>query len=173
MGQDKASLLVDGLPLAERTARLLSSCCAKVTVLGRDPIEGFGFQADSQTFGGPRRALDAFQPTLPLVFVVSCDMPRFSPAIVSALHASIGEKDAAAPILDGYPQPLCALYRASILCQPAEGEDSMMALLRRIDYVALTPEQLKPFGVEPDHLKSCNTKQELDALLLTPYDLQQ
>ncbi|HET6645645.1 MAG TPA: molybdenum cofactor guanylyltransferase [Fimbriimonadales bacterium] len=160
MGTDKASLVINGEPIAARTARILAEECVNVTVLGREPIEGFAFQSDPEPFPGPRRALDEFAPEFPFVFAASCDMPFFRAQVVTLLRDEIGQSDAAIPSVGGFLQPLCALYRAQSL-GPFEGESSMMSLLRRLEVAVLDAGRLVSLGVDPEWIRSFNTPEEL------------
>ncbi len=164
MGTDKASLKIEGECLAERTARLLGEHCAKVTILGRTPVTGYSFQLDTESFRGPRRVLDVCQTSLPFVFVASCDMPRFSPSIVFALRKKIADYDASIPVVDGFDQPLCALYKSSVLGHPVEGEDSMRALIQKLRIVRMTSEDFSYLNVDIEALRSCNTMEEFVGL---------
>lgn len=159
MGIDKASLEIDGKTIGERTASILAEYCHRVTVLGKDPILGYEFQLDSEVHGGPRRALDGFKPTAPFTFVASCDMPLFSGAIVPVLFAQMGTFDAAIPQFFGRGQTLCALYKSQVL-GPAGGEQNMKSLENRIRCHYLNEETLLSLGVDPIHLRNCNTLEE-------------
>jgi molybdopterin-guanine dinucleotide biosynthesis protein A len=166
MGRDKATLLVEGTPQAERLLAALKSIGQPVTVLGRQALEGAAFLSDEEEFGGPLSALARFVPSEERVFVLSCDLPLFDPRTVEGLRSHLGDADAAVPILDGWRQPLCALYRARSFSRLpgllAEGRRSLMAWLDRIDVVEVEPAKL---GVDPICLRSANTPEELESLL--------
>lgn len=114
MGAPKAELLVEGMPVSHRIVRELSKVVAKITVLGKSPLEGCEFLADAEEFEGPLVALSRFRPSAEFVFVSSCDLPLFDGRLVGELLGRMGEEDAVIPEYGGRLQPLCALYRARV-----------------------------------------------------------
>jgi molybdenum cofactor guanylyltransferase len=115
MGRDKASIEVDGVPMAQRIARELFSLGIPVTAAGRAPLEGCEFLPDAEEYAGPMAALARFRPERRFVMVVSCDLPAFHGGVVLRLREILRGYDAAVPMRDGRLQPLCALYRAEAL----------------------------------------------------------
>lgn len=164
MGLDKASMVYEGSPLGVRTANALATVVEQVTVLGREPIEGFPFVADRERQAGPLSALSAFVPEADLIFVCSCDMPHFHPGIVEVLASALGDADAAVPQRAGIRQPTCALYRRSafeaIGAVQEEGKQSLMGWLDRLQCVRLDEEALRRAGLDPVHFLSFNTPEE-------------
>jgi molybdopterin-guanine dinucleotide biosynthesis protein A len=156
MGTDKASLMVGGVPLAVKIARALAEAGAEVTVLGREPIDGYRFQPDETPHSGPLVALASFRPAEEFVFVSSCDLPLFTSSVVSTLRGEIRDYDAAVPLLEERLQPLCALYRASSLLvasqMVAAGETRIMRWLDRLN-IRTVPELVGARNVNtPDEL---------------------
>lgn len=113
MGQDKARLPLGGQPAALALAHRLATVCEPVTLLGIDLPGPFSCLPDATPGSGPLAALAGFAPSRPLVFVLSCDVPRFDARLIAQLGERLGEADAALPLVDGRIQPLCGLYRAS------------------------------------------------------------
>lgn len=165
MGNDKAKLLVQGEEQGARIVRLLSANGFPVTVLGREPINGARFVPDVHTFGGPLEALRAFEPTEDFVFVASCDLPRFDPAIVEILGSRIGEFQAATPKVDGYLQPLCTLYQATSFERLALDFDCPMAWLRSLVPVVIGESDLREGGIDPASVRGANTRVEFEEAL--------
>lgn len=169
MGKDKAHLNVDGEVLAERIARNLRDHCSRVTVLGREPLVGCAFLADAEEFAGPLVALSRFTPTADLIFVASCDLPRFDGQIIPFLIPLLKGAQAVLPQNDGHVQPLCTVYTANawISLQEAvrEGKKSLMAWLERIQYRTVTPEELAKAGFDPRAFQGANSPEELAELL--------
>lgn len=172
MGTDKASLLVDGVSLGVRTAELLSNVTQKVSILGREPIEGYDFHEDTQAFAGPLLALGRYIPEARLVFVCSCDLPLFDPKLVTMLADRIESHPsvmAVVPYLDDRLQPLAAIYRAEafglISTVRAEGRNSMMAWLEAIWVERVEAEELLAAKVDPRSLTSADTPDLLFKLL--------
>ena len=165
MGRDKASLPVDGEGQAARIVRLLREAGVPTTALGREPVSGAAFLADDETVRGPLDALRRFRPAAPFAFVLSCDLPRFDAGLVAFLASRIGNADAVAPFVDGFRQPMVALYRASAFeWIPAAG--CPMDWLRALDDVRIVDEaELVAGGVHPDATRGANTPEELEALM--------
>ena len=97
MGEDKAAILVDGIPQALRIVQAISSMGIPITVLGRKPIDGHGFLPDAEEFAGPLAALSRFTPQADAVFVCSCDLPLFDARIIEVLAANLSGAFAAVP----------------------------------------------------------------------------
>ena len=168
MGEDKASLLIEGVPLAERIVSTLLAAGLPVTVLGRSPVQRAAFIEDAKDYAGPLSALAAFAPSAEFVQVLSCDLPLFDPGIVSLLRGEIGEMDAAVPVVGGYRQPLAAMYRASafdiVSAILESGRQSMMAWLGALKSVEVLEDRLRADGIDPRSLTGVNTPQELASL---------
>lgn len=50
-----------------------------------------------------------------LTFVVACDMPHVAPGLVSHLLCAAADADIVVPVIRGYYEPLCAVYRTTCL----------------------------------------------------------
>lgn len=169
MGEDKAKLLIDGMPLAERVASSLTNAGLRVTVLGREPLKGCGFIRDDEEFGGPLAALTRFKPAEEFVFVCSCDLPLFDARLASLLREKIGGAHAAVPVVNGFRQPLAALYRGSAFDRiadvlPQEGSCPMM-WLRGLEPVEVSEAEIAAAGIDPQCAQGANTKEELRQML--------
>jgi molybdopterin-guanine dinucleotide biosynthesis protein A len=166
MGTDKARLPVDGLPQAKRIVNLLLSRGLSVTVLGREPVEGADFFADRVEFAGPLAALCQYAPRTAYVFVASCDLPRFDPAIVELLRRKIGAASAAVPVVDEFRQPFCALYSAQAFQKLKEIEDACaMGWLDALEAQLVTETELSEACVDPRAARGANTPEEFAAAL--------
>lgn len=168
MGSDKASLLLDGMPIVERTARMLREAGMLVAVLGGRPVPNARYRADGEVFGGPLAALAGFRPERPFVFVASCDIPALHPCVPLGLRRAIGEADAAVPLVAGRAQPLCALYRADAFAKSADlhrsGERRIMRWLDSLDVRSLDESALVAVGIAPFRTCGANTPEEWDRL---------
>ncbi|CAN5355236.1 molybdenum cofactor guanylyltransferase [soil metagenome] len=169
MGADKSKIEVSGATLASRIAGELSRHCSHVTVLGRESLPEFGFIPDAEDFAGPLVALSRFVPTADLVFVVSCDLPRFDGRLVPALESWLARADAVMPEEDGKRQPLCALYRAdawsNLHAAVGMGKRSLMAWLEHLDVRTVNSSQIARFGIDRLAFRGANSPEELVALL--------
>ena len=169
MGKNKASILIDGVPQAQRIADSLHAEGIRVTVLGRDPLPGHQFLRDADDFAGPLSALARFEVAEDAVFVCSCDLPLFDSKIVTVLSAAIGKKDVAAPLVNGYRQPLCALYRshafAKISSVLAQKGACAMRWLDGLESITIGEEQLRESALDPQCAQGANTFEEFERML--------
>lgn len=163
MGEEKASMRVDGVPIAERLAGELPT----VTVLGRSPVAGAEFLEDAEEYAGPLACLRRFVPRAERVFVLSCDVVLFRSSLVYAFGSVMGDDDAVLPVWDGFDQPLCGLYRASAFEALREHPD----LARVRDWTAmlrvkrLDGDALEAMGISPLWVQSANTPEDFQRLL--------
>lgn len=169
MGRDKAGLVVDGQPLVERLVAQFQSIGWGITVLGRTPVAGASFIEDSDDYAGPLSCLRRFVPSQKFVFVASCDLVCFNPALVLRFREAIGDYDAVMPTLDGFDQTLCALYHSRAL--DALGREESTTRVR--DWIAnlhvlrLGISELAELGVDRKWVQSANTPEEFQKLLLS------
>jgi len=119
MGRDKALLEFDGLPQAERAARLLETCCSEVLLsarpgqdrqaLGRPVLEDRFLD-----FGPAGGILSALEERLEAAWLVlGCDLPFVTPELLAALLAGRDLWRPATAFRDpasGLPEPLCAVW---------------------------------------------------------------
>ena len=169
MGSSKARLLVHGKPMAERIAAGLHEHVSKVTVLGREPIDGCDFLADQEDYAGPLVALSRFVPRADIVFVVSCDLPRFDGKLVDVLVSLLDGAQAVVPELDGHRQPLCAIYDArawdTLHEVIGEGQKGLMSWLDRIECHVVHSNKLARLGIDERSLEGANTPDEFAHLI--------
>jgi molybdopterin-guanine dinucleotide biosynthesis protein A len=171
MGCDKAAMLVQGRPMAERIVSELLAAGLPVTALGR-PVMGADWIEDSKQNAGPLMALSGFMPRNRSVFVCSCDLPLFDRRLPGVLTRSIEGFQAAVPVIEGMPQPLCALYDGSCWSRLHstldEGRRSMMAWLEAISWKPITAEVIGAHGIDPFSVIGVNTPEEL-ILRMSPF----
>ncbi|HTO09650.1 MAG TPA: molybdenum cofactor guanylyltransferase [Myxococcota bacterium] len=142
MGRDKATLELDGVPLALRVANALGRCLGRVRLVAKDDaLRALGRDVivdrhpERAALVGVAAALAACE--APAVLVAACDLPHLDPRVVLALCALApvdGPADVIAPVGAHGPEPLCAIYRARLLPELerriARGEFALQALLR-------------------------------------------
>lgn len=168
MGRDKATLLVDGVPLARRVAdALLAAGAAEVVCVGGDPAElapvlGIEVVADplgEGPLGGIAVALARF-PDADLIAVLGCDLVAVSSvavrAVLAALEADPGA-DVAVPVVDGVRQAMHAVWRPRVAGfvthALAAGDRSVQSVLDRLavaDVTGLDPAWLRDADVPAD-----------------------
>jgi molybdopterin-guanine dinucleotide biosynthesis protein A len=120
MGQDKAAMLLAGLPLLAHMLGKLQAAGVSGRVAGAS-IPGFPayiFAADARPGCGPVSGVATALrlSRTPLVLVLGIDLPLLSVSLLMALleRARITQAAATIPRALGRPQPLCAVYRAEL-----------------------------------------------------------
>ena len=156
MGRDKASLIIDGITLLDRSARVLRAAGAElVAVSGSRP----GGIPDRFEAAGPLGGLASAVPFLPdgRWLVVPVDMPRLC---AEALSPLLGVESGAAR-WGGHPLPMCLDLDDTVrnlieglMALPAS-ERSPSTLLARLDAVTLPVD-----GLDTRWLVNCNTPDE-------------
>jgi molybdopterin-guanine dinucleotide biosynthesis protein A len=120
MGRDKATLTIDGMPMAARVAEALRLAGAEpVLAVGGNQAAlealGLAWVADRYPGEGPLGGiLSAFAAAghEAVVAVVATDLPALEASVVQALVAALGTRDVA--VAGGErPEPLCAVWRVS------------------------------------------------------------
>jgi molybdopterin-guanine dinucleotide biosynthesis protein A len=172
MGRDKATLVVEGLALARRTASLLEAVASPLAEVGPGH-SGLAVVAEDPPGQGPLAALAAGAWYLDRLghagpaIVLATDLPRLTAGLVDLL-ASFPCPGSVVPIDGGRPQPLCARYSPSALRKAQElvtaGERSMTALLQQVPVTWLEPADWQAAAGRPDALIDVDTPEDLAAL---------
>jgi molybdopterin-guanine dinucleotide biosynthesis protein A len=126
LGQDKALLELAGIPLLVRVMERLQSMCDDIIIAGqletRMLLPGARIVGDllagSGALGGIHSGLSASR--TPYSLVVACDMPFLSTSLLRYMIRQIGVHDDGAPDvviprINGYTEPLHALYSCRCL----------------------------------------------------------
>jgi molybdenum cofactor guanylyltransferase len=150
MGADKATLAVEGVPMAARVARALHDAGAgEVACVGGDleALRGLGLDAvadaypDEGPLAGVITALAWAQQ--PIVVVAPCDLVSPSADVLRALVEGLrgSDADAAVPLVDGHWRPLPVALRATargpLLDAFAQRERAVHRAMARLELVAV------------------------------------
>ena len=180
MGVDKASLVIDGRTLLQRTVDALEGVASEVAIVlapGREPpavhsSHPVRFAADAVEGEGPligiAAGLDAVQ--APVAIVVGCDMPYLRTALLRLLaeRASAGRR-LVVPLHEGRAQPLCSAWRtdavAVIRAHIEAGDRAIMAVAADLDAERLPPEQYAEADPDGRSFINLNTPEEFQAAL--------
>jgi molybdopterin-guanine dinucleotide biosynthesis protein A len=114
MGRDKSGLIVDGVTLAERTARLLLSVVETAVEVGPG-VSGLSSTREEPLGEGPLVAIAEGRRALRrrghdgAALVVACDLPLLSERLL-ALLVDWDAPGSVVPMVHGMPQPLCAKW---------------------------------------------------------------
>jgi molybdopterin-guanine dinucleotide biosynthesis protein A len=146
MGQDKASLVLDGQTLLQSVAATLQPLFAEVIVSVRQPRPDIDLPqvCDAPGQVGPLAGLAAGleRASNPWLFAAACDMPFITPPLIEYLARQRADWQAVIPMVGGHPQPLAAFYAAGCIDEVrrllgGSGKHSLRALLEglRVRYV--------------------------------------
>ncbi len=171
MGQDKASLVLQGKTLLEHVAATMQPLFSKVIVSVRQPRAGVELPQvyDEVEASGPLAGLAAglAQAETPWVFAVACDMPFITPALVQGLAALREQHQAVVPVVDGHLQPLAAFYATSALATlraSLAGDDkSFRGALQKLDVRYVSEAELLQMDPQLRSFFDLDTPQDLDA----------
>ncbi|MFA7249680.1 MAG: molybdenum cofactor guanylyltransferase [Dehalococcoidia bacterium] len=180
MGRDKASLVLDGETLLQRTVRALSAVATEVVVVRapgaalppvvapcpvvdvEDPVEGEG------PLVGIAAGLEAAH--APLAIVVGVDMPFLQPALLRLLAERVrGGARWVLPIAGHRPQPLCSAFARDALetlrAHIAAGDRAPMAVAADLGMVRLEPEAWRAADPEGLSFMDVDTPEDFAAAL--------
>lgn len=143
MGTDKASMVIDGRPNAERIAALLGRVASPVLEVGAGR-SGLPAVQEDPIGQGPLAALAAGRAALrsaghsgPAV-VVACDLPLVTEELLEYLARFPGGSSVV-PVVGGRAQPLCARWSAAdldtALSLAAAGERRCTSLIARSESI--------------------------------------
>lgn len=140
MGRDKAMLPFAGRPLIQSVISAIQPLFPATLVSVRerrleiDLPQVCDMQADGGPLSGLVTALGGI--ATPWAFVVACDMPFISGALIEQLAGHRARQQAVVPVVHGRLQPLAAFYACSCLpfmcASLALGDKSLSGALRRL-----------------------------------------
>jgi molybdopterin-guanine dinucleotide biosynthesis protein A len=130
MGRDKATLLLAGMPMAERVAAALATAGAERVL--RVPGDVADERPGAGPLGGIVAGLDAS--ATDAVVVLACDLLAPDPRAIADVVAALGAADVAVAMADGRPQWLHAAWArrvGSVL--RARLDDGVRAIHRAVE----------------------------------------
>lgn len=173
MGQDKATLVLDGATLLQHAVAAVEPLFPHVLVSVRQPRTGLvwpqvcDLHADSGPLAGLAAGLE--QAGTSWVFALACDMPYVSGTVVEALAAYREGCQAVVPLVDGHPQPLAAFYARSALpvmrAALHEGEKRLRSVLLRLDACYVDEAALRGFDPQLRSFVDLDTPQDVRAAM--------
>lgn len=187
---NKALATLEGRPLVARVVDAVAAATGEPPLLSVATDEGADRLADAlgdravepvrddPALSGPLAGLAAAAAATdaPWLFVCACDMPLVSPASIEALRGRLaaidgdraderGDVSAVVPVVEGYDQPLHALYHrrtvADALADRSPG-DALMTLLGELAVERVAADAVDAPLVEAT--TNVNTREELAAL---------
>jgi molybdenum cofactor guanylyltransferase len=179
MGVPKATLPFGPETMLQRVVRVLSGVVAPIVVVAaRDQRlpelpSNVILTVDEREQRGPleglRAGLKALPPAVDAAYVTSCDVPMLVPAFVTRMIELLGADDIAVMEIDGFPHPLSAVYRRTVLPQiESLLEQDRLRPVFLFDGVRtrrVRPEEM--FSVDPElrTLRNLNTREDYLAAL--------
>ncbi|MFC2105293.1 molybdenum cofactor guanylyltransferase [Candidatus Bipolaricaulota bacterium] len=100
-----------------------------------------------------------------LTFVVACDMPHVAPGLVSHLLCAAADADIVVPVIRGYCEPLCAVYRTTCLPPIARSiEGGILKIIhfyREVRVREIREQEIRKFDPNLRSLVNLNTPAEI------------
>ena len=165
MGFPKHTLLIDGVDVLTRLHRQLGQLFAETIVVGRDEaVDGSAVRCVRDAYGirSPLVGIHAglFASRTDRCLVVACDMPYVASSLAEHLVERSGEADVVVPIVRGYFEPLCAVYRRTCV-EAIEGliECGILKVSRLYDLVSvlrIEEETIREFDPELRSFENLN-----------------
>ncbi len=178
MGVDKASLVLDGRTLLQRTVDAVCEVAGEVVLAAapgqrlppvecRRPLRTVEDAFEGQ---GPLVAIAAGLRSLtaPVALVVACDMPFLQPALLRLLaqRAATG-RHLVVPIAAGQPQPLCSAFRREALkvvqAHIEAGDRKIMSVADDLDVDRVAPHEWAAADPGGRSFENVNTPEEFEA----------
>lgn len=173
LGQDKAQLVVDGVPVLTRILSAVRPLVRDVCLVGgKVPPQAPGtrWMPDAMTGAGPLGGLVAGFEALDAewCFALACDTPFLSTALLTCLRDAIptgAEVDAVVPRLQAGLEPLVALYshaaRPRLRDALDRGERALHRILGRLRVCEVGEETLRGADAELRGFLNVNTPADL------------
>jgi molybdenum cofactor guanylyltransferase len=118
---------------------------------------------------GLRAGLKALPPAVDAAYVTSCDVPMLVPAFVTRMIELLGADDISVMEIDGFPHPLSAVYRRTVLPQiESLLEQDRLRPVFLFDGVRtrrVRPEEMLSVDPELRTLRNLNTREDYLAAL--------
>ncbi|MBT5774700.1 MAG: molybdenum cofactor guanylyltransferase [Dehalococcoidia bacterium] len=180
MGEDKASLMLDGVSLLQRCVDRLASVADELVLVGapgralpsvlsdlpmrtvEDPVEGEG-----PLMG---MAVGLQVASAPVAVVVAVDMPLLEPELLRLLASRVNATHRwVVPIANDRPQPLCSAFSVDALsvirAHLDAGDRAPMALAADLDAYRMQAEEWSAVDAEGRSFLNVNTPEEFAELV--------
>ena len=173
MGLPKHLLPTSDGTIIEHLIGKLSPLFVETLIVGRRlNLEGEGFRTveDARPEQCPLVGLYSGLRTANtnLCFVLACDLPFVKPQLVQYLLSLAHEFDVVVPIVNGYYEPLCAVYRRTAIPAIEENLDrgtlKITEIYDRQKLRKVTEQEMKQFDKELSSFINLNTPRQLRLL---------
>jgi molybdenum cofactor guanylyltransferase len=179
MGVPKATLPFGDETMLQRVVRLLGTVVSPIIVVAAREqslpalADGIVVARDEREAKGPlegiRAGLRALPDAIDAAYITSCDVPLLVPAFVERMIDLMGKHDIAVMEIDGFPHPLSAVYRRSVLPQVESllGADRLrpVFLFDAMRTRRVKPEEMRIADPQLKTLRNLNTPEDYRAAL--------
>jgi molybdopterin-guanine dinucleotide biosynthesis protein A len=171
MGQDKASITLNGLSLLQHALAALREVCCDVAILGKQERYGKLGPVYEDIFpgcgplGGIHAALSNSKTQFNLIIAV--DTPFLAPEFLSYLADKAIQSGAnvTTPEIDDYRQPLCTVYSLDFrpIAEQAlqQGNYKIVPLFPADRTLVIKESELRQFAFAADMFENLNTPEDL------------
>ncbi len=175
-GQAKCNIRLGRRTFLQRLAKTLGSVCAEVSIIARHVEDHYSLSlpVHSDIFS-LRCSLTGLHTALSYslhhhVFITACDTPLLVPGLIRLLmdKASPGD-DVVVPVLNGYFEPLCALYSRN--CLPVatkllqNGQPKISAIYSQVRVCTVPEDEIRTVDPNLDSFINVNTPEDLGGML--------
>jgi molybdopterin-guanine dinucleotide biosynthesis protein A len=172
-GVDKAALDLNGKALLEHVLAAAAPLATEVLVVANDDRltddPRFTVLRDPEPHAGvlPALLVSLDTATSPLMLLLACDMPFVCSYLVEHLAQLAPGRDVVMPRVDGYDQPMHAIYRVAT-CRTAvraaldRGDRRMISFLDDVKIVQVDEPELRQFDPDLRSFFNVNTPDDLD-----------
>ena len=171
-GADKALLVIDSQPMIEANVKLLQGCLREVIIVtnGRQLYDFNNVKVitDEQPGCGPLMGLYSGlkDSCCNLNFITACDMPFINLNILALLLDAARQYDVVVPIINGFPEPLMAIYHKRILPWVRKCLDQnrcqMVAFYNKVKVCEIPEERIRRADPDLKSFVNINTPRDLD-----------
>lgn len=174
-GDDKSLYMFRGRPLIEYVVDAIQPVIEKIAIIGDnsgkfaclgipshgDIINGIG------PLGGLHTSLKIADTDK--IFVFACDMPGLNTGLIRYMSAlNIGDHDAIVPVIDGFYEPLHAIYSKSCLNRVesfiGEGTRQIVSILKKFDIRVVTEKEISVYANPRTVFRNINFKNDIHDL---------
>jgi molybdopterin-guanine dinucleotide biosynthesis protein A len=181
MGTSKALLPFGPETMLQRVVRVLSTVISPIVVVAAvdqplpDLPPDVAITRDEREARGPleglRAGLKALPPGVDAAYVTSCDVPLLVPAFVGEMIRLAEGHDIAVMEIDGFPHPLSAIYRRSVLphVETLLAADRLrpVFLFDAVDTRRVQPMEMTAVDADLQTLRNLNTRDDYERALVT------
>ena len=179
MGTPKAALPFGDETMLQRVVRLLGAVVSPIIVVAarEQPLpqlpDTIGITRDEREAKGPlegiRAGLSALPESIDAAYITSCDVPLLMPAFVERMIDLMGDHDIAVMEIDGFPHPLSAIYRRTVLphVESLLAQDRLrpVFLFDAVSTRRVKPDEMRVADPELKTLRNLNTPDDYRAAL--------